>query len=187
MAILYKNDRDRFTYRFIMDLIVKHTGVQEEQIVDKGKKEPGVIARHLLCYFVTTHTNISLSVLGGKLGRNNCSVLHASRVAYDMLEGRYDKSRHEINWIVAASKIEQELNINGIIQLHKYVNGRRESARYKPDNRKVGELRHRIKYPSRRFIFEGKEEVPGASEREVSVLFDNGEDNSKEESTGDTC
>jgi hypothetical protein len=187
MAILYKNDGDRFTYRFIMDLIVKHTGVPEEQITDKGKKEPGVIARHLLCYFVTTHTNISLNVLGGKLGRNNCSVLHASRMAQNMLEGNYDKSRHKINWMVAASRIEQELNINGIIQLHKYVNGRRESARYKPDTRKVGELRYRIKYPSRRFIFEGKDEVPGISEREAGVLLDNVEDNDQKESSGDSC
>jgi hypothetical protein len=91
-----------------------------------------------------------------------------------------------VNWTVAASKIEQELNTNGIIQLHKYVNGRRESARYKPDTRKVGELRYRIKYPSRKFIFRGKEEVPGIDEREASALFSDVENNNQDEGVRDS-
>ena len=74
----------------ILFAVSEATGISEEAIKNKERKQFLSDARHLFCYMTWKLTDLPLQVIGEKINRNHSSVIHSRDVA-DVLKDT-DKS-----------------------------------------------------------------------------------------------
>tara|TARA_B100000214_G_scaffold370814_1_gene346085 strand:- start:261 stop:1598 length:1338 start_codon:yes stop_codon:yes gene_type:complete len=101
--ILDENAMSNITIDQIINIICQFQGLKEKDIISKKRTKDIAVSRQIIMYFSRKLTNLSLSVIGSKIGgRDHSTVIHS----FNLINSKREK---DINFNKFLDKIEKKL------------------------------------------------------------------------------